>query len=378
MRGAFWAACHRFLKGRRPTPVAAFIRSCPCNEIVKKQLKVVFVFCFSLIGALYLFQYGLGTVGPANHLRGENSLILERIDQLNSDKPGIVFLGTSVCTEGVDEVLMSKTLGINARKYCGHIQKTLFYYLFTKNVLLDKRITKRPSTVVILFAGKGLTEIREKIFYDEEFYVNTLSTDDDDHILQELLYLANRKPLLTALVRHSFFLTKLEVYRQFIKNKISEITDLITNSRVDGLRVTTNRIFQPEKMMKHRYELEIEKVMQRSTGGPESQSFARMVEKTALPRLIEVSQQNGLQLIAVHMPMNYGLDESPEGQNLRTYFEDLELYLAASGIPFINLRDSDEFNDEHFPVGDGVHLGHEGRKKFAKVFGEIWATLEAS
>jgi len=307
----------------------------------------------------------LSELGPGSHVRGNNSLLAEKINIVAHDKPDIVFMGTSVCQEGVDEEIMSDLLGVSAKKYCGHVQRTAYYYLFLKNVLLSDKLLKTPKVIVILFVYGGLTESRSSLNYGEEFYINTLTVKDDDKLINEIIYGSSANYLTRIFSKYSFVIRKNEIYRQYIFDKMYQLLGLSTVTMVELGKHISNKYFVPERMIASLYALEVEKVVGTRATDDQLTTFDTHIERTFLPKLVELARRNSIKLVYVHMPVDRGVDVDADNVNNPIYIRDLRSYANRHGHMLLDYSDSDLFTVDDFPPGDRVHLNARGREKFA-------------
>ena len=225
-------------------------------------------------------------IGPSQHLRGANSLIQEKVADVNFKTPEIVFFGTSVCQEGVDESLLFAQSALRSAKYCGHIQRSAYYYLFLKNVILSKKVKKKPSFIAILFVYGTLTEIRQSLNHGEEFYINSLSVKEDDLLLDKLLYQGDDRLLVRIAKGVSFFLKKSEIYKQYLFKKVEERMP----AKVALWQSDANQLLQRKNMLPKLYESEVEKVIGRSSD-QHLATFNDHVGKTFLPHIVDQEYQ---------------------------------------------------------------------------------------
>ena len=318
----------------------------------------------------------LSVLGPGRNVRGGNSLVSEKVNLVARDKPDIVFMGTSVCQEGVDEEIMSDLLGVSAKKYCGHIQRTAYYYLFFKNVLLSDELVKAPKVIIILFVYGGLTESRTSLNYGEEFYINTLTVEDDDKLVNEIIYQSSTNYLARMFSKYSFVVRKREIYHRYILDKAFELLGLSTVTMVQSGKNIANKYFVPERMIPSLYALEVEKVVETLEADDQLTTFDAHVERTFLPKLVELARKNSIELVYVHMPVNRGVDHNRNNLNNSIYIRDLRSYANRYGHMVLDYSDSELFTLKDFPPGDTVHLNALGRKKFAVEISKRLQVLE--
>ena len=320
------------------------------------------MFVVGFLAVLVASDRILGSMGPAKHVRGANSIIAEKTAEVNSTNPEIVFFGTSVCQEGVDEKLVGNMLGMRASKHCGHIQRSAYYYLFFKNILLNESIKTPPSIVAILFVYGTLTEIRDSLNYDEELYINSISTPEDDELLDSLIYQTDEKSLAGFLRRHSFFLRKLQIYRRYIAEKIREHGPLVFSA----LRDDANALFHRKKFRPDLYEVQVAQMLQQGSDHHLA-TLDTHISETFLPEIILLAEQYGIKLIFIHMPLNSHARVRVKKVNNNAYLKDLREYSRNRNIQVIDYSDSPEFGAEDFPPGDRVHLNDLGRARFAEL-----------
>jgi lysophospholipase L1-like esterase len=101
--------------------------------------------------------------------------------------------------------------------------------------------------------------------------------------------------------------------------------------------------------------------------------FNAQVDKSFLPEIIRLAQENKIQLIFVHArTLTYPTPDSQPAE-LATYKRDLAAYLAAHNVPLLDFSFDERFPSSLF--NDPLHMNDEGQALFSQILGEAFLKL---
>jgi hypothetical protein len=305
-------------------------------------------------------MFALNFIGPGSMGGAEESLIEEKISYVNDKKAEIIFFGTSVCTEGVDEEKFSQVFGRVVSKHCGHIQRSTYYYLFLKNVLLDPRTVSKPKLVVILFREGGLTDSYPSPNYGEELYLRTLTRKEDHLRINQLLYNPNSSTFYTQVTNRIAVFKKQEIFRAYLEKKALTLVPDNARTWYQQGRTQANQFFAAKNMMPSIYGQKVDAMREGTTDLDNLQNFQERASASFLPDLVALAQNSGIKLVFLHVPINGKTHLYNE-----RYLKDLAYQAKQWNIPVLDYSTSVAFDERHFPKNDRVHLNATGRQVLA-------------
>jgi hypothetical protein len=91
--------------------------------------------------------------------------------------------------------------------------------------------------------------------------------------------------------------------------------------------------------------------------------FKEQVDKSFLPEIIRLCQENNIQLILVRVPILRFENEYTSPAQLDSYIQDFSSYLKENDVPFLNL-DQKDMPADHFT--DALHLNEQGKALFTQ------------
>jgi hypothetical protein len=115
--------------------------------------------------------------------------------------------------------------------------------------------------------------------------------------------------------------------------------------------------------------LTIRQLAAESTGGNKLYNFQQELDRSFLPYMIDMAQENNIQLVFVRMKRRRDVKPGGQPKALQKYIKNLEDYLAENEVDFIDFTDDKRIKIEHF--GSGDHLSRNGgRRLFTKILAE--------
>lgn len=282
--------------------------------------------------------------------------------ELEKTRPEVILLGDSILTKGVDLDTFQKVSGKSAYKLDVPGSSSALWYLLVKSDIV--KADPAPQALVILFRDTILTAPTFRTTGPYFTLIDKFASPDDTLVLQRS-YLSQLTPMQTALEMYFPPYT----YRGPLRDRLDA-----------GLRRTLPRQFGCDRecaddamtnvLGDMRPEVVAASIRQAETFiyTPEHLDFNSQVDASYLPEIIRLTQERGIQLVFVRAPTYIFPDPSEEPPALENYLADLESYLAARGVPLVDLSQVEGIGPAQFI--DPHHMSPEGKAIFTPVFAE--------
>ncbi len=106
---------------------------------------------------------------------------------------------------------------------------------------------------------------------------------------------------------------------------------------------------------------------------PKAMDFNYQVNRSFLPEMIRLAQENNIQLIFVHArTLTYPSAEA-EPKGMSEYKRDLAAYLKANDIPLLDFSYDPRLPPEYFE--DPLHMNATGQAAFSQILAEAFLDL---
>lgn len=297
--------------------------------------------------------------GPYPHPPGPvfdrevSHLYLREIEQ---QQPGIVLLGDSLLTKGVEKSVFQARLDIPTYKLDIPGSSSALWYLVVRSNILPAE--PAPQMLVILFRDSLLTA---PAFRTTGPYFGLIDkfARPSDSLLLERAYLSQLTPLQKSL--ESWF--PLYTYRLEMRESIDA-----------GLRHLLPALFACDRgcaddaltgVMGDVQPILFARSIRQAESGlytPQQLDFNARVAASFLPEIIRLTQARGIRLVFVRAPTNIFPDPALQPPGLDQYMQDLGAYLAARSIPLLDLSQVQGIGPAQFV--DPHHLNPEGKSIF--------------
>jgi len=280
---------------------------------------------------------------------------------IDSDQPQIVLMGDSTLVLGVDPSLLSERTGKSVYNVGIPGSASALWYLILKNNIAQTDY--KPDYVLIIFRNTMLTapEYRVQGSYFEQLdeYAR-----QNEPVLIEKSFVNFMNPLEVQAER--FF--PLYVARTNIRNAIDArirylappifgcdrnctdygLGDLFSGNDLEP-GVLNNAIGAAESNL---YK-------------PGSFDFDSQVEKSFLPDMLEIANNNDLKLVFVRIKVESGYEGSPVLEN---YIDKLRDYVEERNAIMLDFGDDPRITDDAFR--DAVHFNKDGKRIFTELVGD--------
>jgi hypothetical protein len=332
--------------------------------------RYLILLCISLLASVFFLPglYGIPypqELGPQTKFRPY--IKKDNLNAIIEMQPKVVLLGDSVLHEGVDQELLSEEMGIKTYSIGLPGTASAVWYLVLKNTIVDAPV--RPKYIVVLFRDTILTIPSFRTFG------NYFAILDD--------YAGSREPLVTQLAFINSMSPAEKLAQQYlplysVRWKMRESMDVdlrytlplsLLNCPAEctdnAMNVTFGRqVMDAIALQQAVYDSGV-------LYAPENLNFEKQIDKSFLPAMIHVAQENNITLIFVRMKNLTYPDYASETPALRAYIKSLKTYLAEQdNVNYIDLAHDERILNSYFE--DLLHLNAEGREAFTKILaGEL-------
>jgi hypothetical protein len=282
-----------------------------------------------------------------------------------------VLLGDSTLADSVDPDLLSAILDQKVYQIGYSGSASAVWYLIVKNNIITAATP--PDHLVLFFRSTILTTPDFLVTGKYFEFVDELARPDDI-ILLERAYINSYSwaeklgERYVPLYGERFNL--LAILDRLVKYSLPR---LLFGTPVDEVDFALDFVFENQNRDLEQLNIAIRNI-QTDLYSPQNLQFNQQVDRSFLPEIVRLCEENGITLTFVRMKsLEYPTQDS-EPRALRRYMNELENYFAERGIKYFDLSQIDVLTDEHFK--DLIHLNAEGELIFTRLLAEALADLE--
>jgi hypothetical protein len=320
-------------------------------------------YAFFLIVLLLVISVFLPTLfrGPYPHPAGptfDREVSRLYLREIESWQPGIVLLGDSLLTKGVDQAVFQDQIGIPSYKLDIPGSSSALWYLVLRSNIVPAE--PAPRMLVILFRDTLLTAPAFRTTGPYFGLIDKFARPSDNLLIQRA-YLAQLTPMQTALERYFPLYTYRAEIRESLDGGLRHLLPSLFACDRDCADDSMTGVLgdiQPD-IFAHSI-----RQAEQALYTPQQLDFASRVEASFLPEIIRLSQTRGIQLVLVRAPTNIFLDPASQPEGLDRYMQDLSGYLGSRSIPFLDLSRVEGIGPAQFV--DPHHLTPEGKAIFTR------------
>ncbi len=285
----------------------------------------------------------------------------ERIREIEVSRPNFVLIGDSTLEEGVDQSLLTQTLGEETYKMSVPGSATAAWYLVMKNIVMAS--THHPKYVVILFRDTMLTV---PYFRTTGRYLELLDdyATDNEPVLTEIAFVSQMNPVEKFAEQYlPLYGMRWEIRARLDRRLRYTVPSLVGCPKecADGSMLS---IFGRELDMTALNQMLDDSVDSLYT--PDEMDFDRHINKSFLPALMELAQKNDVTLVFVRTgTLNYPSSET-EPLALKKYIKALNSYLTSyDNVYFLDFAHDPRIDFSFFV--DSVHFNAHGKELFTPI-----------
>lgn len=314
-----------------------------------------------VIGGLTLLA---GT--PSKNLVERNPTVDARyLNLMKQAKPEVVLLGNSMLGEGVDERLLMNRTRLRMIKLWGGGWSSAVWYLATKNIIIPAN--PKPDTVVLFFRDHFLTHPSNRVTGEYKRGIDMLAGPDEP-LLERLAFLNAMNPLTYQLNQSWGLYQKKDNFKHKLESNIkSLVSSVYGQESTDSLNQNIEHIFGIKNLMPD--QLGKAQLQSEAVSRKELYDFNKMLPKSFLPTMVELTRNNNVQLILVRVKKRREAEGLRAPAELDNYIRDLKEWCGNEQVPLIDFSDESRLKLEHY--ADGDHLNREGgRRLFTHLLAE--------
>jgi hypothetical protein len=317
--------------------------------------------CLLLIILAFSLVFPLIFRGPYPHPAGPafdkavSKLYLRAIEE---QYPGIVLLGDSMLTKGVDQSNFEREVGARTYKLDIPGSSSALWYLVLESNILPAQ--PAPRTVVILFRDTLLTAPAFRTTGPYFGLIDKFARPQDTLVL-ERAYLSQLAPAQIWLEKYLPLYTYRGEVRESVDGGLRHwLPGALGCDRACADEAMTHVLgdIQPELLT--RSIIQAEQVIYT----PQQLDFPAQLPGSFLPEILRMAKEHGVQLIFVRAPTNLFPNPASEPAGLEQYMVELRGYLAREGAVLLDLSHVAGITPAQFV--DPHHLTLEGKGIFTK------------
>jgi hypothetical protein len=274
------------------------------------------------------------------------------LNALESYRPEVAFLGDSTLGYGVDTSLFSSLTGRNALALRIDGSASAMWYLVLKNNITAAQA--KPRHLILIVRDTILTAPGYRV---QGVYFTKLDEFAYRHeaVVLERAFVNLMNPLEYAAEKYiPLYGARVQIRRTF-----------------DGaIRYSTpwfagcDRACTDDAMFRTFDAADLEPGLYT----PDQLDFAAQVDRSFLPEIIRLCNENGIHLVVVRLKAYSRMSGDIDSASVRAYISDLGDYLAANDVPFLDFGTEPRL--ERALYGDALHLNEEGREIFTRLLAE--------
>lgn len=276
-----------------------------------------------------------------------------------TEKPQIVMVGDSVFMRGVDRKLLAEKTGktVHGIGVAGSAS-ALWYAVIEHNIVPSPH---KPEMLILVFRDTMLTTPGYRVHGSYFKQLDEYATPNDRLII-ERAYVNLMNPLEKGSER--FFplygsrlslRETLDFYIRYSGNRV------LLGCDTECTNVAMGTVFGAGNLEQN--------ILGDAIGtaesylyNPQALDFDRQLERSFLPEIVRLCNENGIQLVLVRTKTMRYPDEESEPLALKTYMNKMAAYLEANHVILLDYGQEPSLKEEFFY--DPLHLNEEGRVIF--------------
>ena len=302
----------------------------------------------------------------------DEEIRINYLESLEGSKAEIVLMGDSTLGEAVDFVLLEQELKKEIMPIGIPGSAATLWYLIIKNNIIQS--VHKPAYLILFIRDTVMTvpEYRTTGAYFN--FIDEYSNSKDEILIQK------------AYTGQMSFVGKiaeqyLPVYgsRWRIRESIDfyiryplpkTLLDCNSNCMLMSMKIVFSQADIDEKRLSDALFAADTLLYEKKT-----LDFNKTVEKSFLPEIIRLTNQNNTRLIFVRIKTMRFPTEGDEPPELKVYFSDMQRYLDENGVSYLDFSRTQNITREHF--SDNVHMNKEGKELFTPLLiGELKKLIE--
>jgi hypothetical protein len=289
-------------------------------------------------------------------------------EQIESEKPEVIFLGNSVINSGIDQSQFEQLTDRKTLKFGFPGTASAYWYLLIKSNIATA--SPPPKYLLLFFLDNLLTAPDLGVNGTYLPMIDEISGEQESVLLQKA-YLNQLNPLEGYLDSHLPIFGERQTLKDKIDNRLKyTLPQLFQNCTKPCLDKALDEVFDAKNMLPS--------VLPQSEINPEGWSgsewdFNAVVEKSFLPDMIQITRERGIQLILVREKNIVISTRQDESQAMRKYFQEMADYLKKEGVSLLDFAHDPALTMDLFR--DEMHLSPQGRIVFTRLVAEGFSSI---
>ncbi len=290
----------------------------------------------------------------------------EYAKQISARKPKVVVIGDSVVVFGVDQQTLTRELGEPAYALGVPGSTSAAWYLMLKNIIADSNPI--PPYVVLPFRDTILTL---PTYRTTGYYFEIVDNFAGKHepLVTQLSYLNAMNPLEKFAERYVPLYSVRWRLREGLDARLRYGLAGRLGLRQERVNDALNYIFGKQQGLDFTALNSAADDSKQILYNDEAYDFERQLQKSYLPRMIQIAQQEGFTLVFVRTKTQAFPEASSEPPGLRRYSAALAEYLnAQENVVFIDLGHDSRLERKYYLTE--LHFNEQGKQLFTKILAE--------
>ena len=327
---------------------------------------VLFLLVISFAGGIYIpIHYNMPY--PA-HLAPEFDAVIksEYGSYIETNQPEIVLIGDSVLKDGVDQDLLTGQLGINTYTIPVPGSGTAAWYLLLKNVIMETE--HKPKYVFVLFRNTMLTVPQYRTTGKYFPLLDDFATANEP-LLVDLAFVDQMSPMEKFAKKYIPYYSARFEMREDLDNLIRyKPSSLLLNCDRDCTNEAVGSIFGREVDSGALNQI-LEDAAE-TLYAPVEMDFEEQVDKSFLPYIIQLAQNNDVHLVFVRTKIF-----ANEPAALDDYTAKLDLYLSTQdNVHVLDFSEDPRITRDFYT--DPLHMNAYGRQQFTGILADSFLLIK--
>lgn len=288
---------------------------------------------------------------------------MEYARAISKTKPDIILIGDSVIHYGVDQQTLTKQLNIETYKIAIRGSASAVWYLILKNIVLPAK--HHPKYIVIFFRD---TELTLPAFLTTGSYFELLDDFASPHepLVTELVFVNQMSPAERLAEQYiPLYSTRWKIRKQIDNHLRYGASATLLRCLEPCTDQALNSIFGKQGVDVVALNQAVED-SQKSLYTPAALNFDHQIEKSFLPPIIRLAQENNIGVIFVRTKNLIYPEYTSEPSALHTYINSLEKYLSQQeNIFFLDFAHDTKIQKSYF--FDVLHFNTTGKITFTQI-----------
>jgi lysophospholipase L1-like esterase len=284
---------------------------------------------------------------------------------LDKEHPKILVFGDSIVESNVDATLMTDQLGKRVSAISEPGAGSALLYLILKNNITTAQ--SKPDVLILVFRDSVLTTPDFRVHGSFFEVMDEYAGAEDDFVLQQAI--RDRMSPLEKLAEAYFppYWGRWDL-RAFLVSRVIDFPErTLFRCSEECYQKAMQSVFGNQNFESDQLNETINSA-ENFLYTHENLDFRRQVDRSFLPAIIRLCQENNIKLILVRTKILRFSAANPEPSALTNYVKDLSTYAQSHGVVLIDFAHEGRLGTELYK--DIHHLNPDGKKVFTEMLGQ--------